>query len=124
MITVLLLTMLFGGGSAELFARSDFTAVQRSIYDSERVEQATDTMLRMNSNLDALVQFRAKSFERLGEIDEAVDAGESQYERVFELLWTARRDAHSNYITDVFELRDAMSREEWNAAFGSIADQD
>jgi hypothetical protein len=118
MLTILLLTMLFGGGSAELFARSDFRMVERAIDEPERAEAASESMQRMNENLEALLLLRTESFEQLSELDESVAAQGTEYERIFDHLWEARRNAHSNYIDEVFVLRETMTREEWDATFG------
>jgi hypothetical protein len=118
MLTILLLTMLFGGGSAEVFARSDFRMVARAIEVPERAEAASQSMQRINENLDALLQIRAESFQQLSELEESVTAPAAEYERVFHHLWEARREAHRSYIDEVFILRESMTREEWNVAFG------
>lgn len=119
MLTILLLTMLFGGGSAEVFARSDFRAVARAIEAPERAEAASQAMQRINENLDTLLQIRAESFEQLSELEESVTAPAAEYDRIFDYLWEARREAHRSHIDEVFILRESMTREEWNAAFGS-----
>lgn len=118
MLTLMFLTMLFGGGSAELFTRSDFRMVERVIDVAERAEAASQSMQRMNENLDALLLSRTESFEQLSEIDESVEAPEAEYERIFDRLWEARRNAHIEYIDEIFVLRETMTREEWNATFG------
>jgi hypothetical protein len=110
--------MLFGGGSAEVFTRSDFRMVQRAIDVPERAEAASESMQRMNENLDTLLQFRTESFEQLSELDDSVTAPAAEYERIFDGLWEARRNAQSNYIEEVFVLRESMTREEWDATFG------
>ncbi len=119
MLTILLLTMLFGGGSAaEVFTRSDFRMVERAIYVPERAEAASQSMQRINENLDTLLQFRTESFEQLSALDDSVTAPAAEYERIFDRLWEARRNAQSNYIDEVFILRETMTREEWDATFG------
>ena len=118
MLTILLLTMLFGGGSAEVFTRSDFRMVQRAIDVPERAEAASESMQRMNENLDTLLEFRTESFDQLSDLDDSVTAPAAEYERIFDRLWEARRNAHSNYIEEVFILRETMTREEWDATFG------
>ena len=118
MLTILLLTMLFGGGSAEVFVRSDFRMVARAIDVPERAEAASQSMQRINENLDTLLQIRAESFEQLSELEENVTAPSAEYDRIFDRLWEARRKAHRSYIDEVFILRESMTREEWNATFG------
>jgi hypothetical protein len=119
MLTVFLLTMLFGGGSAEVFARADFRMVAQAIDVPERAEAARQSMQRTNENLDTVLQLRAASFEELSEFDESVKAPAAEYDRVFDRLWEARRNAHRSYIDEVFILRESITREEWNATFGT-----
>ena len=109
MLTILLLTMLFGGGSAEVFTRSDFRMVERTIDVPERAEAATESMQRMNENLDTLLQFRTESFDQLSDLDDSVTAPAVEYERIFDRLWEARRNAQRNYINEVFILRETMT---------------
>jgi hypothetical protein len=112
--------MLFGGGSAEVFTRSDFRMVERAIDVPERAEAASQSMQRINENLDTLLQYRAESFDQLSELDDSVTAPAAEYERIFDGLWEARRNAQSNYIEEVFVLRESMTQEEWNSTFGPI----
>ena len=118
MLTILLFTMLFGGDSAEVFTRSDFRMVARAIDVPERAEAASQSMQRINENLDSLLQIRAESFEQLSELEESVTAPATEYDRIFDRLWEARGKAHRSYIGQVFILRESMTREEWDATFG------
>jgi len=117
MLTIIILTMLFGGGSIEIFSGADFRAVENTIEEPERVEVARQSMERVNEKLDTLAQQRTAYFETLSEINERVDAPIDEYGAVIERLWDARRDALDTYVDEVFVLRDNMTRDEWNAAF-------
>jgi hypothetical protein len=119
MLVILLVTMLFGGDSAEVFTRSDFRMVARVIDVPERAEAANQSMQRINENLDTLLQIRAESFEQLSDLEESVTAPAAEYEQIFDHLWEARREAHRSHIDEVFILRESMTREEWDAAFGT-----
>jgi hypothetical protein len=74
MLTIIILTMLFGGGSIEIFSRDDFLAVENAVDDPVRVEAATQSMERVNAELDALVQRRIDHFEALSEVNRRLDA--------------------------------------------------
>lgn len=119
MLTVLILTMLFGGGSLEVFSRDDLRAVESAIEEPARAEAATQSMERVNARLEALEGQRTTYFEALSEINSRVDAPAEDYEAVIEHLWSARRDALDTYVDEVFVLRDNMTRVEWDTAFKS-----
>ena len=117
MLTIIILTMLFGGGSIEIFSEADFRAVENTIEEPARAELATESMERVNAKLDALEEQRTAYFDALSEINARVDAPADEYEVVIDRLWDARRGALDTYVEEVFVLRDNMTREEWNAAF-------
>ena len=51
MLTALILMAMFGGGSAEVFSRSDFRTVESAIDEPERAEAATQAMERIKEVL-------------------------------------------------------------------------
>ncbi len=118
MITALIIWHLFGGGAAEIFSSSDFRIVNRAIDDVERTETVTQLMESMNERFTSILEMRAKFFEQLSEIDHDVDAREGAYDMIFDEMWQARAEARQEYIEDVVTMRENMTREEWNAAFG------
>ena len=117
MLTIIILTMLFGGGSIEIFSGDDFLAVENAIEEPQRAEAAALSMGRVNAKLESLVQLRDEYFQALSEINKRIDAPADEYEAVIERLWDARRSAVDTYIEEVFVLRETMTREEWLTAF-------
>ncbi len=122
MLTALILMAMFGGGSAEVFSRSDFRTVESAIDEPERAEAATQAMERINDHLEALLDERAQYFEQLSEIDARLESPEDEYDSVLQRLWLARRDAQASYTGEIFILRDNMTRDEWETAFGNADD--
>lgn len=122
MLTALILMAIFDGGSAEVFSRSDFRAVESAIVKPERAEAATQAMERINDNLDTLLNERAQYFEQLTGIDARVESPQDEYDRLLDQLWLARQEAQASYIGEVFILRDNMTRVEWETAFGNAVD--
>ena len=118
MLTALILIAIFGGGSAEVFSRSDFRTVESAIQDSQRAEAATQAMERINDRLETLMDERAQYFEQLSEIDARVESPGDDYETVLDRLWLARQEAQASYVGEVFILRDNMTRDEWETVFG------
>lgn len=118
MITALIIMHFFGGGSIEVFSRSDFKTVDRTIADVERAEAVTQAMERMNERLLELFEIRSEQIEELSDIDHEVNSRESAYDKILDELWKARAEARQKYIDDVFVMRENMTRDEWAAAFG------
>ncbi len=119
MITALIIMHFFGGGTPELFVRSDFRAVNSAIEEPERADAATESMERVNGLLESLVEQSKEIGAQLGEIEHEVTSPEGTYDVVIDQLWQARREARQKYIEEVFTMREIMTRNEWNAAFGS-----
>jgi hypothetical protein len=119
MLTIIILTLLFGGGSIEIFSSDNFLAVESAVDDPVRIEAATQSMERVNAKLESLVQQRDEYFEALSDINRRIDAPADEYEAVIDRLWDARRSAIDTYVDEVFVLRETMSREEWGAAFST-----
>ncbi len=109
----------FGGGSPELFSRSDFRTVDSTIEEPSRAEAVTQSMERMNELLASTVEKRKQTFERLSKIDLKIDSQEVSYDETLDQLWQVRREAGKKYIEEIFEMRAHMTREEWSAAFAN-----
>ena len=120
MIPALIIMHFFGGGTPELFSRSDFRTVDRTIEEPQRVEAATQTMERMNELLASILEVRRQTGEQLSEIDHKVISPEGSYDKILDELWRARHEARQKYIEEVFTMRESMTRDEWSAAFGNI----
>jgi len=112
---------LFGGGgeSIEIFSRSDFRTVERSIEEPARAEAATQAMERVNEVVASVLKQRDQSFRLLSEINTKVDSPDDAYDKVIDELWQARREARSRFIEEVFIMRKNMTRDEWDTAFGN-----
>lgn len=122
MLMALLLMSIFGGGASEIFTRVDFRVVDRVIEDADRAEAAAEVMQRMNGRLADLTEERNRLFDELDEIDKQRDTPGEMFDAVFDRLWQARGEAFGAHTEDVFVLRQRLTREEWDAAFGNIAE--
>ena len=101
----------FGGGSIEIFSRSDFRMVNRTIADVGRSQTVTQAMERMNERLAELAEVRAEQLEQLGKIEHQVDSRESAYDKILDDLWQVRAAARQKHIDDVFIMRENITRE-------------
>ena len=119
MITALILMMIFGGSTPEIFVRDDFRAISRVIEEEQRAAAVTQSMENINAKLERVMNQREAGFESLSNVDDLVGAEQAEYEAIFEPLWNLRREADDLYIDEVFEMRSNMTREEWGQTFGS-----
>ena len=122
MLTALILMSIFGGGSAEVFTRSDFRTVESAIEEPERAAAATQAMERINDQLQTLMDSRAQYFEQLSDIDASVESPKDEYSKVLDRLWRTRQEAQASYVGEVFILRDNMTADEWETVFGKADD--
>lgn len=119
MITALILMMIFGGSTPEIFVRDDFRAISRVIEEEQRAAAVTQSMQSINAKLERIMSKREAVFESLSNVDDLVGAEQAEYEAILEPLWNLRREADALYIDEVFEMRNNMTREEWDQTFGS-----
>jgi hypothetical protein len=119
MITAMVLMMIFGGSTPEIFVRDDFRAVSQVIEEEQRAAAVTQSMENINSKLERVMNQREAVFESLSNVDDLVGAEQAEYEAIIGPLWNLRREADALYIDEVFEMRSNMTREEWGQTFGS-----
>ena len=119
MITALVLMYFFGGGSAEIFSRSDFRTVNSTIEEPSRAEAVTQSMERMNELLASTVEKRKQAFQQLSKTDLKIDSQEVSYDEMLDQLWQVRHEAARKYIEEIFVMREHMTREEWHVAFAN-----
>jgi len=119
MITALLIMHFFGGGDVEIFSRSDFRTIERTIEEPARAEAATQAMTRINDRMTSVLQHREDLFAQLSEVEKQVDSPEDAYDKVFDELWQSRRESREGHVADVFIMRQNMTREEWAVVFAA-----
>ena len=117
MITALILMHLFGGGTPDLFSRSEIRTAERAIEEPVRANAVTHAMERMNALLVSTVEKRKEAFQRLSKIDLKIDSQEVRYDEMLDQLWQVRQQAAKTYVEEIFTMRENMTRDEWNAAF-------
>ena len=117
MLIALFIIIFLGGGAMEMFTDEDFEALETVVEEPERAAQASDVMQRINSRATGLARERGEQLERLGAIDSDVDASLENYNEVLDRLWQVRSEAADGYVRDVFDLREQLTREEWEEIF-------
>ena len=124
MLMAILLASLLGGGSAEVFVRDDFRAVERVIEEPERAAAAVAIMERINNRVNGHYNLRRELVAKMAEMDLDVDASADAYSNYFDALWQRREQATDGYVRDVFEMREHISRDEWAAIFDAAESEE
>ena len=120
MLMALLIATLLGAGVYEIFSSDEFGYVDQAIESPERAESAMRIMRRINRLTGQLEERREEITARFAALNRDQEAPAEDYQAVFDDLWQARADVLELYVTDVFQLRQQMSGDEWVAAFGDL----
>ena len=118
MLTTLAIIYLFSGGLDPLFDKATRAAVQQLVTDEVRqdevvaaIDEVEDTWKQTNKELkrpsDSLARLAA---------DRTTTAGEFQT-AVAEMI-SIRDEFDRKFIDTIFEMRESMTDEEWQAVFG------
>ncbi len=124
MLMAILLASLMGGGSAEVFVKDDFRAVQSVIEEPERAAAAIAIMERINNRAYGIFNQRRELVASIATLDLDVDASADAYSNYFDELWQRREQATDGYVRDVFEMREHISHEEWAAIFDAAESEE
>ena len=120
MLTMLLIATLLGAGVYEIFSGDEFRFVEEAIEAPERAENAMRIMRRVNRLTGQLEERREEITSRFADLNRDQDTPIEDYQAAFDDLWQARADVLELYVTDVFQLRQQMTADEWVAAFGDL----
>ena len=117
MLMALLILSLLGAGAYEIFSTDEFGYVEDVIEEQVRADRALMIMRRVNRLGGQLSERREDVITELATLNEDQSSRPEDYQAVLDGLWLARAEVFELYLTDVFQLRDQMTREEWEAAF-------
>jgi hypothetical protein len=117
MLMALLILSLLGAGAYEIFSTDEFGYVEDVIEEQVRADRALMIMRRVNRLDIQLSERRADVVAELATLNEDQSSRPGDYQPVLDRLWLARAEVFDLYVTDVFQLRELMTRDEWEAAF-------
>lgn len=120
MLMALLIATLLGAGAYEIFSGDEFSYVEQAIEEPERAESAVRIMRRINRLTGQLEERREEITARFADLNRNRQTPIEDYQAEFDTMWQVRADMLDLYITDVFQLRDEMTRDEWISAFGDL----
>jgi hypothetical protein len=113
----LLILSLLGAGAYEIFSTDEFGYVEDVIEEPERADRAMMIMRRVNRLGAQLSERREDVVAELATLNADQSTGVEDYQAVLDRLWLTRAEVFELYLTDVFQLRDQLTRDEWEAAF-------
>lgn len=119
MLMALLIVSLLSVGAYEIFSSNEFRYVEQAIEEQDRADRAVMIMRRINRLSGRLEERRTEIADDFAALNLEQSTSVAEYQLVFDELWQSRADIFGDYQTDVFQLRDQMTREEWEKAFGN-----
>jgi len=121
MLTILIITLLFGGPDEPVFDKQTRAAIKQTIADPARRSAVLDTVKGIEKSKTRLNKAAGKIVKRLGRINKDTGIGVAEAESALAEITPVRLEVQQTFIDGVFEMRRHMSAEEWRAAFGSEA---
>jgi hypothetical protein len=122
MLMALLILSLLGAGAYEIFTTDEFGDVREVIEQQARADRALMIMRRVNRLGGNLQDRRDAIVAEIATLNADPSSRTEDYQTALDKLWLARAEVFDLYVTDVFQLREQMTREEWAAAFGRRMD--
>lgn len=114
----LLILSLLGAGAYEIFTTDEFGDIREVIEEQSRADRALMIMRRVNRLGGQLQDRRDAIVAEITTLNADPSSRPGDYQPALDRLWLARAEVFELYVTDVFQLRDQMTRDEWAAAFG------
>ena len=117
MLIALFILSLLGAGAYGIISTDEFDYVEDVIEEPARAERALMIMHRINRLGDQFEQQRDTAAAAFAEANRRHAATADDYELIFDKLWRSRAETLTLYRVDVFQLRETMTRNEWQEAF-------
>ncbi len=121
MLIALITIMLLGGGSSAVlsFVADTQDSVKTVLPKGERQKAALGTLKGMKKRTNAHQQHLKKAGKNLFKALEGSDPGEPEIEELWAVHFTEVEEFNRDLLDLRFELRDQLTREEWNAVFST-----
>lgn len=117
-----LLAVLFLGGSS-FFALEAIDVYQDrakdAIVDVDRRSQADDIFDQMKDAADSVSDAAKVAIDKLDDLASAKDVDRPDVDAAVADYWKQLQDGHRSLIDNRFELKEVVTRDEWEAIFGN-----
>ena len=117
MLIALLVITVFSMGGTEPFDKSYMKAVRQVVADATARDEVIDLLKEANKVSRELTRDTAELVEDLETTAENYQTTRDDYLPILARLGQSRSQAPARYTSVVFEMRNRMSRDQWQAVF-------
>ena len=118
MLTILIISLLFGGPEEPVFGKQIRASIKQSIDDPGRRSTVLDAVKDIEKSKEQLIKAGRKIGKRLVRINKDTGIDVAEAEAALSEISRVRLETQQSFINGVFEMRQNMSAEEWQTAFG------
>ena len=120
MLIALMTVYLLGGGSLEpLFDKQTRAAIKQSVTDEARQKEVLATIKSIEGSRKGATKAAKGSRKELAGLEADRSAAVNDIEAELEKIVGTRNDLREAFVDGVFDMRENMTAEEWQAVFGS-----
>jgi hypothetical protein len=115
--------LVFSGGNgfaAKMFGKDTRALVRQVVSDPVRADEAARTLELGQQDLDAIGKQFEKIVKDFGATDEDQSAGLDKLLPYMQLASEQRRNVQTISLDRVFDLREILTEDEWNAVFATM----
>jgi len=118
MLIALTMALLFGGGSPDpLFAKQTRTAIKQVVTDEERQAEVLATVKSIEGSWKRADKAAKAPSKELGRLEKDRAASTDDIEAQIDEIVAIRENLHKDFVDGIFEMRENMTEEEWQAVF-------
>jgi hypothetical protein len=120
MLIALMTVYLLGGGSLEpFFDKQTRSAIKQSVNDEARQKEVLATIKSIEGSRKSATKAAKGSRKELADLEAGPSAAVNDIEAELEKIVGTRNGLHEAFVDGVFDMRENMTAEEWQAVFGS-----
>ena len=119
MLIALLAATLLGGGNAPFFDKETRAAIQEVVVDTERQKEALAAIKRVEDARKKPNKGAEKARKDLGRLEADLSAEAEEIRAAYDVILEFRAEVGQAYTDTIFDMRESMTEEEWQAVFGS-----
>jgi len=118
--------LVFSGGNgfaAKMFGKDTRALVRQVVSDPVRADEAARTLELGQQDLEAIGKQLEKIVKEFSATDEDQAAGFDELLPYMQLASEQRRNVQRQSLDRMFDLREILTEEEWNALFANLKDE-
>jgi hypothetical protein len=118
--------LVFSGGNgfaAKMFGKDTRAVVRQVVSDPVRADEAARTLELGQQDLEAIGKRFEKIVKEFSATDEDQAAGFEELVPYMQLASEQRRNVQRVSLDRMFDLREILTEDEWNAVFATLKDQ-